>query len=197
MTTPARLAANRQNAQRSTGPRTQAGKAVTRLNALSHGLSAQDPVLPGEQYEEYEALIGALARDLQPVGPLEHLCVVRIASLIWRLARIPRLETGVLLWHVHSPASRDQDDAAGFLAQLLAIPATDNRESRTVADEMLEHPIVRMGAAVARDSSEGDALSKLSRYETRLDRALLRGMQELARLQEARRNGGGDPAPSK
>ncbi|MFO0887832.1 MAG: hypothetical protein U0790_01670 [Isosphaeraceae bacterium] len=40
MTSPARIEANRRNAQRSTGPRTEAGKDKVRLNALKHGLDA-------------------------------------------------------------------------------------------------------------------------------------------------------------
>ena len=46
MSTPKQIAANRRNAQKSTGPRTTAGKAKTRLNPLKHGLTAETIVLP-------------------------------------------------------------------------------------------------------------------------------------------------------
>jgi hypothetical protein len=45
MTSDKRIAANRRNALRSTGPRTQDGKARSRLNAVKHGLAASLPAL--------------------------------------------------------------------------------------------------------------------------------------------------------
>jgi hypothetical protein len=48
MATPAQIAANRANAQKSTGPRTAEGKAASRLNALKHGLDAESLIIPGE-----------------------------------------------------------------------------------------------------------------------------------------------------
>jgi len=59
MATPAQILANRTNAQKSTGPRSAEGKAVSRFNALKHGLDAESIVLPGEDPADYEAL----ARD--------------------------------------------------------------------------------------------------------------------------------------
>src|SRR4051794_41144010 len=49
---PARLAANRANASRSTGPRSPEGKAVSKLNGLVHGMRAESHVLPGEDAGE-------------------------------------------------------------------------------------------------------------------------------------------------
>ena len=56
MTSNKQLAANRLNAQKSTGPRTDKGKAVTKYNALRHGLLAQDVVLPGENESAFDDL---------------------------------------------------------------------------------------------------------------------------------------------
>src|SRR2546421_192930 len=50
MTAPDRAAINRRNAQKSTGPRTDEGKARSRFNALKHGMTAQIPVLPGRLF---------------------------------------------------------------------------------------------------------------------------------------------------
>ena len=47
---------NRRNARKSTGPRTDAGKAASRLNAMKHGLRAQTVPLPVEDPAELEAL---------------------------------------------------------------------------------------------------------------------------------------------
>ena len=53
MATPAQLAANRANAQRSTGPRSVEGKSVSRFNALKHGVDAASIALPGEDSAAY------------------------------------------------------------------------------------------------------------------------------------------------
>ena len=50
--TKAQIRANRENAKKSTGPRTAEGKARVSLNALKHGLLARDTVLPTEQLGE-------------------------------------------------------------------------------------------------------------------------------------------------
>ncbi len=49
MTTARQIAANCRNAQKSTGPKTPNGKAITKMNALRHGLTAQEILIPGEQ----------------------------------------------------------------------------------------------------------------------------------------------------
>src|SRR5438045_3231911 len=51
-----KLAANRANAAKSTGPRTDAGKRASSLNAVAHGLTAHTALLPGEDAVELEAL---------------------------------------------------------------------------------------------------------------------------------------------
>ncbi|MEX2247711.1 MAG: hypothetical protein WEC75_13620 [Dehalococcoidia bacterium] len=69
------------------------GTAVTRLNAVRHGLTAQAPVIPGvESTEEWEAHRAGLEADLAPAGALEQTLVERIASLSWRIRRVARYE---------------------------------------------------------------------------------------------------------
>jgi hypothetical protein len=80
-----KAAANRQNALKSTGPKTPDGKAAVRLNALRHGLLSQEILLPGEDEEALRELAGGLRAELQPVGELEGLLADRITSLLWRL----------------------------------------------------------------------------------------------------------------
>ncbi|MBI1895265.1 MAG: hypothetical protein HYS04_01825, partial [Acidobacteria bacterium] len=64
--TPRQLAANRRNAQSSTGPRTLEGKAASRFNALRHGLAAECPVIPGENAALYETLRDAFLDQYRP-----------------------------------------------------------------------------------------------------------------------------------
>ena len=63
MATPAQIRANRENAQRSTGPRTEASKQTTRLNALKHGLAATLLVLSDEDATKFDALRAQLIAD--------------------------------------------------------------------------------------------------------------------------------------
>src|SRR5271167_3558447 len=72
---PLKVAANRQNALRSTGPKTPRGKAYTRSNAIKHGLFAMDlfrgEASKRENPEQYQKLLDQLAVDYQPVGAEE------------------------------------------------------------------------------------------------------------------------------
>ena len=102
----ARIQANRQNAKKSTGPRTAAGKAATSRNALTHGLTAQTYVLPGDDPEEFTALLDDLFRRFHPDGPAEERLVRRIAANQWRLDRAFPLEAAVLRARLRNGASR-------------------------------------------------------------------------------------------
>ena len=62
----------------------------------------------------------------------------------------------------------------------------DAHESDSTSAAVLQHDVVQLGSALVRDASQADTLSKLSRYETRLDRGLIRDLRELQRLQDAR-----------
>jgi hypothetical protein len=104
---PAKLAANRRNAQRSTGPRTRSGKARSRTNAWRHGILASQTLIQDgegrEDAEAFNALLESLLKDLKPTGILERLLVERLVVTTWRLRRLLRYELG---------AVRDQADEA-------------------------------------------------------------------------------------
>src|SRR5262245_59689854 len=90
--------ANRRNALRSTGPRTPDGKARVSLNAVKHGILAkQAAVLPLENAAEYTAFAEQLRVELQPVGLVEGELVDQIIACMWRLRRLGRMETGILV----------------------------------------------------------------------------------------------------
>lgn len=90
--TPAQLAANRANAQLSTGPRTTAGKAKSSQNAVKSGLTGRTVLLPSDDVDEYAAFVAAFQHDLAPVGQAECELVQSIADTHWRLRRIRALE---------------------------------------------------------------------------------------------------------
>ncbi len=92
----ARLAANRANAQHSSGPKSPAGKAAVRLNAIKTGLTGVTVLLPQEDAAQYQSHILAYEQKLKPVGPEERALVQSIADLRWRLNRIPALEIAMI-----------------------------------------------------------------------------------------------------
>lgn len=94
-TSPARIAANRANARKSTGPRTPEGKARSSRNALKHGLLARHAIIrddPAEDRDAFDELLNQLTAEYQPVGPTQRLLVERIAVCYWRLRRALRYE---------------------------------------------------------------------------------------------------------
>jgi hypothetical protein len=84
-----RLAANRANAQLSTGPTTPAGKAKSSLNAVKTGLTGRTVLLPSEDAEAYAAHLARYQEEFQPVGVRETQLVQNLADTQWRLDRIP------------------------------------------------------------------------------------------------------------
>ena len=86
MATKAQIAANRRNAQLSTGPRTDAGKAATRQNALRHGLCAGNS-------SELDELLAILREEHQPVGAAEEILVYKMAESFYNGKRANNLLT--------------------------------------------------------------------------------------------------------
>ena len=92
MSSKRRSAANRRNAQHSSGPKTPEGKAASAHNATSHGLSASFTVLPHEDHSAYAGLIETLRKELGPATEHENFLVARMAESRWRLDRTHRFE---------------------------------------------------------------------------------------------------------
>jgi hypothetical protein len=90
------LEANRANAKRSTGPKSASGKARSRLNAVTHGLTSRQLIVGAEKPEDFDAFREALFADLEPSGALQCELVDEIARFQWRLRRIPVLEADLL-----------------------------------------------------------------------------------------------------
>jgi hypothetical protein len=95
MATHEQLQANRENAQRSTGPRTEEGKAKSSLNAVKTGLTGRTVLLPSDDAAAYQQHVDRFLREHQPIGDEESNLVQSIADADWRLLRIPALEAGI------------------------------------------------------------------------------------------------------
>ena len=87
MATAAQVLANRENAQHSTGPRTDEGKANSSLNNLRHGLAARGfIVLPGQE-TDFAHLEEGLRVNLNPIGELQAVIFLRLLEAAWNLHR--------------------------------------------------------------------------------------------------------------
>jgi hypothetical protein len=95
MATEAQIAANRINAQASTGAATAAGKARSSRNALSSGLfSRGDFVLPDEQ-AQYAEFCASFQTHLEPEGPIEQTLSAEIIHAAWRMRRCSAVAAGL------------------------------------------------------------------------------------------------------
>jgi hypothetical protein len=120
MTSDRQIAANRSNAARSTGPRTATGKSRSRRNAYRHGLCAETVITAVEEPDKYQAFEAGLIEDYAPDRMVERELVARLASLLWRLRRATRIETGLfemesrMLQQRHRDQVRHQADNPGL-----------------------------------------------------------------------------------
>ena len=97
MTSPARAAANAANAQLSTGPRTEEGKARSARNAIKHGLTAKDLVVREDELDEFNELQSSLREELGPQGAIEMLSFSQLVRAAWDMQRAQRLETDLFV----------------------------------------------------------------------------------------------------
>src|SRR5215467_5979537 len=110
-----RLEANRRNALRSTGPKTDAGKRRSRVNAVRHGLTAETVVGSLEDVEDYKAFEAAIIADYEAETAVARELVLRLASLLWRLRRANAIEAD--LFELQAEALRQRQLAAPSLTQ--------------------------------------------------------------------------------
>ncbi len=171
--TPRRLEANRRNAARSTGPRTQAGKARVARNAVKHGFFvAQQRWSPGQQ-RDFDELLAGLRDDFAPQSPAEESRVATIAESYIRMAALLRYENiAALEYHQRQEREMNERIAAASTAEAAQLEAS--REELRRAG--LWRPILpgpRETAAIIR-------------YQGSLDRNIHRTFAELAELKKLR-----------
>jgi len=115
MVTQAQIQANRNNSQKSTGPRSSEGKEVSRFNALKSGIHAQSQVIPGEDAAELESLAAEYRQQFEPESPLEMFLVDSMIAADWKLRRLRKIEAQ--LWQRELTGHPQGQDAAADLAE--------------------------------------------------------------------------------
>jgi hypothetical protein len=132
-----RAAVNRANALHSTGPRTDAGKQRSSLNALRHGLTGHVIVLPSEDHAAYQAHTNRFFDDLQ------QQLVQSVADTSWRLNRVAALETNLLTLGMTEQAAAI-NTAEPEVHAALATAASLREQARALSNlSMHEHRLSR------------------------------------------------------
>ena len=149
------------------GPKTDEGKAISRYNAIKHGLLSREVLISNEDVDSLKELNTALHEALDPIGPIEKMLVDRIVSNIWRLRRALFVEKNSMEWYI---AYSD------FFAVMPQSEEQDKRKN-------------------IRNTLSNESTDTILRYETTIERSLFRALHELERLQ-AKRNGKDTGIPS-
>lgn len=178
MATDKQIEANQRNALMSTGPRSLAGKARSRQNALKHGLTASQTMLPGEDPVEFAGLRESLFNSLKPLNDLEFQLVERIASLIWRIRRVPAFEVALMRWMAYCQAATY--DAPIDAADLATIERRNDPDDIDDLEDCL-----RAGRAIEALLS-ADLTTKMTLYEARMQRQLSLVLKDFSDLKLAR-----------
>lgn len=93
MATPAQIAANQANAQKSTGPRSEEGKQVSKMNAVTNGIFTTVPIAEVEDEDEFERMSEELTAIYQPSDYQECILVENIIISLWRQKRVRLAES--------------------------------------------------------------------------------------------------------
>jgi hypothetical protein len=178
MATEKQIRANRQNAKKSTGPKTEEGKAAVSQNAVKHGLFV-DSVVAGETESEYEAFYGELLAELAPRGVVELLLAERVVSLWWRLRRAERMQNQAI-----------EDMIGRFVTNSSSRSRREyyfSRQGIRPDDPRFDLDGLPLGRIANDDFANGRVLDRMLLYERRIESSLNRAMKELKRFQTIRR----------
>jgi hypothetical protein len=162
MATENQIAANRDNAKKSTGPKTTEGKTKSSKNALKHGLTTPYGLLPGESEEEYMYHREELLDELYPDSSIEHYLADRIVYLSWALKRAAHF-TRVTLHEL--------------LGRTCGNPLPRRR-----------HPDVYLARMVVKDFSDNHVIERLEIYERRIENSLYKTMREYEKQKKQSRD---------
>src|SRR5580658_6663305 len=141
-----------------TGPKTEAGKQRSSINAYKHGLTGQIHLVTAEEHDAFEKHCQAIVEALAPIGILEQDLAQSIAADKWRLNRARAIETGIFaIGHATQPVEP--------------------------ADETMMRAFLQAKTWLA----DGRDIQLLSLYQQRIQRSIERNMAELRTLRAERK----------
>ena len=159
MATAKQLFANKDNARKSTGPKSAAGKLKSSQNAIKHGLCTEKFMVIGEKVDELDYVKDELTNQLKPIGIHQEIIVSKMIDVAIRMKRVPIIEAGILN---HEMLEYEADTYKNKVAS--KIEGDENK------DGVLSSNIIvrKTGLSFARDCNQGSSLLKLNTIEDKL-----------------------------
>jgi hypothetical protein len=157
------LAANRRNAQKSTGPQTSNGQAVSKMNAFKHGIYSRDVLVRGkharESARELRALHARFWEHYKPMGPVEEMLVDQIVAAHWRLRRALKAESGEIALNVDGGQWEREHKNPALICMLwesYGDPVFSMRES-ALGNRVMENQLNEVRASVEKEGELTEA----------------------------------------
>jgi len=161
------LVANKQNALKG-GVKTSKGKAISRYNAMKHGLLCKEVLIEGEDEMALLQLERSIRAAIQPVGELELLLTDRIITNIWRLKRAMRVERNSM------ELQRNYQDPFDYKPKDKLTRGVEEFLDPQKSREKITNMIANLGT------------ERILRYESAIERGIYKALHELQRIQAAR-----------
>jgi hypothetical protein len=184
------IEANRLNALKSTGPRTEEGKRRSRCNAIRHGLTAETVIVGVEDPEDYESFEATIIADYDPTTAVERELVLRLASILWRLRRATGIETALFQSALKQSAqvqSKMIGRATTVELQSQVLPYNKSGPNPDAQKKQIAESFLRLS------ETPSTPIARLSRYEHvlwRQARQILVTLKSLRSRSKTERRGG-------
>jgi len=154
-----RINANRENAKKSTGPKTASGKFRSCRNALKHGLESRKHLIIGEDVKEFQEMKDSYIKMLEPSNILEVEDCMQIIAMSWKIRRLSVVETGLYNQEMMQQLKSSTNELSAILLK--------RADFESVVKELDQVPELQ-GLAYRRDCKEENANIKLNTMYVRL-----------------------------
>jgi hypothetical protein len=171
-----RAQSNRENARKSTGPRTPEGKSRAAQNAVTHGAFAQNLLLPHEDKEHFAQHYCSMLKSLHPANAIQTFLAQRIIALTWRLNRLHAAESFLHFTRIAQFQTNADKVKKSELSQKLAPDYASLLDSDNIPDGLI--------LSYEYDTPKNSAFERLSNAEQRLSNMLHRAIRDLKSLQQ-------------
>lgn len=149
---PAKLAANRRNGKLSRGPKTEAGKGVSRMNALKHGIFSK-LTCPWSRADA-EELTAALVEDFKPTTHIQYELISMLATQLLRLRLLRNAEFAALQQSANKDKPTHVRESEYWLDKF---DRTASKEERADANEIARQLLMQLEEGVARPKVSGES----------------------------------------
>jgi hypothetical protein len=154
-----RINANRENAKKSTGPKTTSGKFRSCRNGLKHGLDSRKHLIIGEDVKEFQEMKESYIKMLEPSNILEVEDCMQIIAMSWKIRRFSVVETGLYNQDMMQQLKNSTNEISAILLK--------RPDFESIAKELDQVPELQ-GLAFRRDCKEENANIKLNTMYVRL-----------------------------